>query len=174
MTSLVDVGLDTSTKRLAWHGGADGPVGFYDAPGDNPESRRLGLYRRAKSFFESLPPGSWVYCEEPLALPKNGLTTRLLGLAAGAVWAAHLDCDIVWVWVDASAWKGREHGIGLVDIKREIGTRKDKVAVAVWGQRRLHGSPDLECRRWMYDRCPDLWDAWAIREWGVKQRARAT
>lgn len=174
----MNVGIDTSSSLFAAVLEQEGPTGpiaveTFHAKSDNPDLRRIELYRYAQSFFERLEKQGdvWVFCEEPLALAKNGKTTRLLGLAAGAIWAAHVAFDITWMWVDAAAWKGRESGIGLADWKRAAGTRKDKAGVEAWGlaEAAYHGLPigvSLDMKK-----TPDLYDAWAILQWGQRRRA---
>jgi len=116
---LIVAGLDTASNRchLYVHGWSQ-PwwtrvfIGMKEVP--NPDARRHTLYREAKAAFALLPAGAHIFCEEPLAL-KNGRTTRMLGLAAGAIWAAHLDCDLFWHWVDVSHWKKAIVGNGNAD-----------------------------------------------------------
>lgn len=98
------VGLDTASTR--WH--AVQSDGFYlciNSEQSNVDRRRLELYTAARNYFKTLPPGTTIFAEEPLALAKNGKTTRLLGLAAGAIWAAYVDLDLEWHWVDVAHWK---------------------------------------------------------------------
>jgi hypothetical protein len=101
-----------------------------------------------------------VFCEEPLAL-QNGKTTRLLGLAAGALWAQHLGMDVWWHWVDVATWQS------MVGVKPNDRTpdRKDKArqfvlveygemaedweedhcdagCIAIYGERELAKLPD--------------------------------
>lgn len=76
-----------------------------------PDERRAYLHRQARSAFSTLPKGARVFCEEPISL-QNGETTRILGLAAGAIWAAHLYYDLFWFWVNISTWKREVIGKG--------------------------------------------------------------
>lgn len=125
-----------------------------DATG-SPDERRIQLFRAARAFFETLPDGAHVFCEEPLAL-KNGETTRWLGLAAGAIWAAHTDCNFYWYWMNVSTWK-REIGVGA-------NTKKEFVRPAV------EAMPSFRHEdRETFLRFPDLYDAWAIRMTGIRQ-----
>lgn len=167
----MNVGIDTSTFLLAAVIEDDEQLSCYvhESKDKNVDLRRAHLFYAAQQFFAEIGPGSVVFCEEPLALPKNGKTTRLLGLAAGAIWAAHVEYDVSWVWVDAAAWKGKEDGIYLADWKRAAGTRKDKEAVRAWG---LAEAAALELPRHLtstMERYPDLYDAWAILRWGQKR-----
>lgn len=115
------LGLDIAANR--WHGVVlergrvvSLPSALSSDP--NPDVRRLALYREAVATFARVAPGSHVFCEEPLAL-RNGKTTRLLSLAAGAIWAAHTDQDFWWHWVDNNTWKARVIGKGSAS-KEEI------------------------------------------------------
>ena len=146
------VGIDTSSARFA----ASLPkqrTYVFDAEG-NPDERRIQLFRAAREFFLKLPGGAHVFCEEPISL-ANGNTTRLLGLAAGAIWAASTDNDIFWHWMNVSTWK-KELGLGA-NIKKE------------------HVRPAIEALpafrhedREEFLTYPDLYDAWAIRVTGVR------
>lgn len=102
-------GLDTASDRFHLFLN-DGRTIVGKAKGD-PDDRRHQLHTRAQQAFQTLPTGTLLVCEEPLAL-QNGKTTRLLGLAAGAIWAAHLSCAIFWAWADVSAWKKSVVGNG--------------------------------------------------------------
>jgi hypothetical protein len=145
------VGVDTSSQRLAVSLGS-GRAECYDASG-SPDERRIELHRVAREVFAALEPGSFVFCEEPLALPKSGKTTRLLCMAAGAIWAAHLDFDLWWYWADVSTWKKAVIGSG----------RADKDDIIEW----CRSNPAFKHEnREVFDACPDLYDAWAIRVFG--------
>lgn len=86
---------------------------------------------------------------------QNGSTTRLLGLAAGAIWAAHLEYDLFWHWMNVSTWK-RELGLGG-------NTKKEFVRPAI------EGIPAFRHEdREQFLTYPDLYDAWAIRMTGVR------
>jgi Holliday junction resolvasome RuvABC endonuclease subunit len=131
----VIVGLDTASTR--WHavtldGDRLDTEWFQDDTG-NADQRRIMLYHSARLFFRRLPDGTHVFCEEPLAL-KNGRTTRQLALAAGAIWAAHMDLDIWWHWVDVSTWKHQIIGNG----------NASKQMVALWLNRQHIAYPDQD------------------------------
>lgn len=86
---------------------------FY-AGEDNADIRRGELYRSCCEYFavlELISPGCQVFCEEPLAL-RNGKTTRVLCLAVGAIWTAHLEFNLMWHWVDVAHWKKQICGSG--------------------------------------------------------------
>jgi hypothetical protein len=149
---LYVVGIDTSSARLA----ASLPkqkTFVFDADGSADE-RRIQLFRAAHKFFGTIPDGAHIFCEEPLAL-QNGKTTRLLGLAAGAIWAAHLDYNFFWHWMDVSTWK-KEIGVGR-NLKKEF------VRPAI------EEFPSFKHEdREQFLTYPDLYDAWAIRMTGMR------
>lgn len=117
------VGLDTASNRihavhqrtrLAEKRFEVLDIWEFHASKDIPDVRRGELYRSAREFFAALEirsPGCHVFCEEPIA-GKNGKTTRLLCLATGAIWVAHLDFDLMWHWVDIAHWKKQICGSG--------------------------------------------------------------
>lgn len=156
MNQLEIVGVDTASTRLhaVWTsaGVTDYPYKLNFSTSDsNPDVRRIKIHQQAHGFFGMLPDGTHVFCEEPLAL-QNGKTTRLLGLAAGAVWAAHLEFDLFWHWVDVATWKKDTVGRGNAD--------KDDV------------------RKWCVEQgfisdVEDLNDAYGINRSGAKALAKA-
>jgi hypothetical protein len=146
------VGIDTSSVRLAVSLPKQ-QIFVADATG-SPDERRIELFRAARECFSTLPDGAHVFCEEPLSL-QNGDTTRLLGLAAGAIWAAHVDFDIFWYWINVSTWK-KELGLGA-------NIKKEHVRPAI-EEMPAFAHEDRE----MFLRYPDLYDAWAIRVTGVR------
>ena len=109
------IGLDTATDR--WHAFSWDPkyrmhCHLTGKQWQNPDDRRHALYLSAQTYFARLPAATLVVCEEPLGISKNGKTTRLLGMAAGAIWAAHLHTRVFWVWADIAAWKKQVIGNG--------------------------------------------------------------
>jgi Holliday junction resolvasome RuvABC endonuclease subunit len=147
----VIVGLDTASDR--WHAVVvDGEGQWTSAPfayakGRTAEHRRAQLYTTAAGFFRHLPAGSQVFAEEPLAL-SNGKTTRVLALAAGAIWTAHLEgSGIGWAWVDVAHWKLQVIGKG--------NATKDEIRE--WALEHGAGSDWVE----------DSYDAFAIAQGGV-------
>ena len=149
---LYVAGIDTSSARLAISLPKHKTFVF-DAEG-SPDERRMELLRAARSFFKKIPDGAHVFCEEPLAL-QNGNTTRLLGLAAGAIWAAHLDYNFYWHWMNVSTWK-QELGLGR-------NTKKEFVRPAI------EAIPAFKYEdREKFLTYPDLYDAWAIRMTGAR------
>jgi hypothetical protein len=116
-------GLDTASSRfhtiriLPDLTPAD-PYSFRSSE-SNPDVRRIELFFRAKEFFSVLAlrhPGAHVFCEEPIS-GRNGKTNRLLALACGAIWAAHVECDLMWHWVDITAWK--KSVVGRGDVRKD-------------------------------------------------------
>lgn len=112
----VVVGLDTASNR--WHvvelGSGESRTACCISNDSNPDVRRHDLWSTAHAYFRGLAykhPGAVIVAEEPLSL-KNGKTTRLLALAAGAIWAAHLEFDLFFVWADVAAWKKAVIGKG--------------------------------------------------------------
>lgn len=119
-------GLDTASNRIhSVHQSTDLATQSFNVIGtwqfhaskDIPDIRRSELYRSARDYFavlEAVSPGCHIFCEEPIA-GRNGKTTRLLCLAAGAIWVAHLDFNLMWHWVDIAHWKKLIAGKGSAD-----------------------------------------------------------
>lgn len=149
---LFCVGIDTSSQRLA--ASLPKQQTFVEDATGSPDERRIQLFRAARKLFETLPDGAHVWIEEPLSL-QNGATTRLLGLAAGAIWAAGIDYDLYLNWINVSTWK-KELGLGG-------NTKKEFVRPAI------EALPSFKHEdREMFLRYPDLYDAFAIRVTGVR------
>lgn len=173
MTEQPIIGMDTSTKGFHWvstkplYDGTEvngaATYGFLTCKGETDE-RRAALFLGARSFFRSLPEGgACVFCEEPLAL-QNGKTTRLLGLAAGAIWAAHLDFDVTWFWVDVASWKKMVVGKGNAS--------KDQIREFCLGNPAFkHDNEDGRGVNPSFEDQPDLYDAWCLKVYGVRQLA---
>jgi hypothetical protein len=155
----VIVGLDTASNR--WHAvGQDDLVGYcselkgvaWTRGRDAPDRRRSEMTRAFRGWLHLSLTGAdrlEIWCEEPLAL-QNGKTTRLLSLAAGALWdVADPVTRISWEWVDVSHWKAVIVGNGNAD--------KERIRAFV-----LDRDPDLV--RW--DDEPDLYDAYCLRLYG--------
>lgn len=167
------VGLDTKTRAYHWtvdpgFGRVGARYGWCVREKLDPELARIDLFRAAKVFFGWLPSGSHVFCEEPLAL-QNGKTTRLLNLAAGAIWAAFVaaDVDATWYWIDAAAWKKAVLGRGAPPKGQ-----KHKP----WIEESLLARPDF--LEWQQVSGPDtrgdfmlqadLYDAWCLMQYGMQ------
>lgn len=151
--TIVIVGIDTSSRGVAWAAltvnGALQATGAMVDDDANPDVRRITLFFSTRRFLRDLPDGSHVFCEEPLAL-KNGKTTRLLGLAAGAIWAASLERDLYWHWVDVASWKKAIVGHG----------NATKEQVRAWAVER-HGATVANVP------VPDVYDALAVAHYGL-------
>lgn len=158
MSDSFVVGLDTASNRFhlvanrliskgrgekRYHTIQSGPLDpKKDKQWGNADARRQRLYEDAEAAFGWFPDGAHIFCEEPLAL-TNGKTTRLLGLACGAIWAAAHAIDPVegrprfdlwWHWVDVSSWKK--------DIVGNGNASKDMIALHVQMQGRSYEEPD--------------------------------
>ena len=125
------IGLDTAANR--WHAAAEGGVTgccpeLKGKRWEDPDVRRKHLAGTFDLWLADVLAGGepsrvWVFCEEPLAL-KNGKTTRLLSLAAGALWDRGAITGVEWVWVDVATWKRVIIGNG----------NADKAEIAAWVQ----------------------------------------
>lgn len=181
MSDLV-VGLDTDSNGFHWVStktiDVDGRLkryGWSVSKGD-AEVRRRDMFVNARTFFEKAIDSAaiagtslHVFCEEPLAL-QNGKTTRILCMAAGAIWAAFVVESILdelrsdqpetyWWWVDVAEWKARVVGRGNAN-KAQI---RDYVrANPSWLQE--YGTADFE-----HDM--NLYDAWCLQVFGSRQVA---
>src|SRR5690349_10627318 len=98
------MGVDTDSFGFSWyriapHGGPRS--GFFESPADTPDERRLEMLPEfTRVLMSNFRKGDWLLIEEPLALAKNGKTTRVLGLAAGALWAMTTTLDGIVAWAD--------------------------------------------------------------------------
>lgn len=169
------VGLDHNAKSFHWVSTApvrftgefehDVDYGWAHAKDSNPDIRRLGLLRDAESLFSCLERTGkeghlavHVFAEEPLAL-QNGKTTRLLALAAGAIWAAHTSFSMWWHWVDVASWKK--------DVVGKGNASKDDVREFCLNNTAFNNE------RRSFDDEPDLYDAWCLRAHGVRSLVRS-
>lgn len=172
MRRKTHVGVDTSSFGFHWvssrpirvddlmqfdHFKAKGPV----------EERWVHIYRAARDFFAILPNNSHVWCEEPLALPKNGKTTRILGITAGVIFGAFVAAskltDSTWYWVDVASWKRAviHNGSAKKDeVRRVVREQRDFNLLLNWHQDKSHDP---------FEDQPDLYDAWALMEYGRLQ-----
>lgn len=177
---MIVVGLDTDTHGFHWSSSEPIPEGSdvdilsqmgYVAVGTSVEARRVSIYLMVLRLFRGLPANTHVFCEEPLAL-RNGKTTRLLSLAAGAIWAAFVkanseqsDRSCFWYWADVAQWKKVVTGYGnssKEDIK-QFCLHDDKF-------RRFSSraaGPGLPLYASMCESNPNLYDAWCLMEYGV-------
>lgn len=170
---MIVVGVDTNSYGFHWVASDEfeyGMFGWARGNGD-ADTRRLEAYRLAVDLFSALPHGSHVFCEEPLSL-KNGKTTRLLALAAGAVWSAFQQAnrDSWWHWVDVATWKKTVLGQGYGNASKEkyqpvVRDRLKSFTIQTpeFQHRRRNLTGLLEASYLE----TDLLDAWCIEEYGV-------
>jgi hypothetical protein len=182
--SKIVVGLDTDSYGFHWVSN----VPLWDGSGDDPEpslcgaiehkadleERRATSYLSAKAFFGGISSGTGqelhVFCEEPLAL-KNGKTTRVLGLAAGAIWAAFVESgglriDRYWYWVDVAHWKKEvvQHGNASKELIRDH-VRGNPAWRHHARQRAFEGAPAYGE---LFELDKNLYDAWCLCVYGVR------
>ena len=98
------MGVDTKSRAFHYVVG-DYAYGSRVSSQEDHDLARADLFREAKTLFERKTPRH-VFCEAPLAL-QNGKTTRLLCMAAAAVWCGFVasETDGFWYWVDPATWK---------------------------------------------------------------------
>lgn len=151
-------GMDTASVR--WH------CAVYD--GDefelhsctpnlkDTEMNRMALFRGARGLSMQLEqhPGLFLFIEEPLMLRTNWNTTLSLSLAAGAIWSAFYDADLVVSWAAISSWK--KDIIGKGNASKEL--------IRLWGQRMLPDEVVARC-----EAEPDYYDACAIAIHGYRR-----
>lgn len=155
MSTTHVIGLDHDSK--GFHAVAFGPEHrpwqTFASRDRNADVRRIDACHAFRLFLEDVPVGTHIFAEEPLAL-KNGRTTRLLALMAGALWAQTLSLDVFWHWVDVSHWKREVVGNG----------NASKEQVAEWvrvAARKMPGDRLIQ-----YDISPDLYDAHCLAVYG--------
>jgi Holliday junction resolvasome RuvABC endonuclease subunit len=160
---VATVGLDHDSHgfyAVCLGGDATHPWFVYRSKAPDADTRRIQICQEAWLFFASLPERSWIFAEEPLAL-QNGKTTRVLCLAAGALWAQTMGFNVFWTWVDSATWKREIVGTGAAS--------KAQIADCVrFGPRLPAGEGRLEA----YEQTPDLFDAHCMAMYGVRQRQR--
>jgi hypothetical protein len=96
---VATVGLDHDSHgfyAVCLGGDATHPWFVYRSKAPDADTRRIQICQEAWLFFASLPERSWIFAEEPLAL-QNGKTTRVLCLAAGALWAQTMGSGRGWI-----------------------------------------------------------------------------
>jgi Holliday junction resolvasome RuvABC endonuclease subunit len=165
---MLVVGLDTASNR--WHAVADdGEVGFCsELKGKDwkHEDKRVAANMRRRQLCQTF--GEWlaqtvcydrdpldvtIYAEEPIAL-KNGETTRVLSLAAGALWnQAVMGIGVRWVWVDISHWKRVVVGNG----------NADKAKIQEW----VESCPAFDHNETYLEEL-DLFDAFCLMQYGLQ------
>lgn len=117
-----------------------------DADGD-ADDRRQQLFECGRLAFSLLPHHTLIVAEDPI-VTRNGRTTKILSLAAGAIWASHLTYPVMWVWCDSNSWKKDVCGKGNIS--------KDEIPA--WVEENLGMKfPEEE---------PDYADAACLMRWG--------
>jgi Holliday junction resolvasome RuvABC endonuclease subunit len=186
MSDVLVIGLDTDSKgfhwasnKPLWDGTGDQPnptyVGYSESSADT-EIRRSISFRMARRFFKDALKEAeivHVFCEEPLAL-QNGKTTRILGLAAGAIWSAFAaevtSHDAYWHWVDVSSWKKDVVGKGNASKDDIAAFCQNNPAWKAFSFSRIW--PEDEENAMLYSDIfeinKNLYDAWCIKTYGVR------
>jgi hypothetical protein len=185
------LGIDTKSTGMHWvstfgigrTSDAGEKYGWVDCMQKNVDERRIQITQYAHQLFVAIeddrpasPDPIHVFCEEPLAL-QNGKTTRLLGLAAGAIYGAFVlsELDATWHWVDQSTWKKSVLGRGIKP-KGYEGTGPKAGWEKEWIREVIVELPgfmaeDSAVLRQDFDSQRDLYDAWAIKTYGVRALA---
>jgi Holliday junction resolvasome RuvABC endonuclease subunit len=180
MTTRPIIGLDTNSFGHHWVSnvpllgylyGTCAPGEVADSPGTHvgwskargaAEERYPAMFAAARNFFRQLPDGTYIFCEEPLALPRNGKTTRMLGISAGVIYggfvAACDETDLTWFWVDVASWKRAVIGNGSA--KKEL-IRSVVRESPEWLMNMTDYDDEFEDQR-------DLYDAWSLMRYGVE------
>lgn len=189
------IGIDTNSHGLHWvstfgigtETDAGEKYGWLECKDKDVDRRRIETVLYAYALFDKLvdehvptddDQSLHIFCEEPLAL-QNGKTTRLLGLAGGAIFGAFVvsGLDAYWHWIDQSSWKKAVLGRGI----RPKGYTREGWPKAKWEKawivetcRELPGFKVDEDPVSIldFDAHLDLYDAWAIKTYGVRELAR--
>lgn len=179
--TLKVIGIDTKSFGIHWVssfplGTGDETYGWANCTFKDDDPRRQADLRRQQIFDYAhgmaawVPSGTHVYCEEPLAL-QNGATTRLLGLAAGAVWAAfHVNPVCHWHWVDVAAWKKLVLGRG--NPPKDWSPEPKSTRTKRWIEECVRNNAlfQFQSNPVMledFSKQSDLFDAWAIKRYGM-------
>lgn len=159
MTTVI--GIDTKSRGFHWVGTAGVGVSYGSSVSkqEDQDLARAEVFRDARAFFDHFEPGGHVFCEAPLAL-QNGATTRLLCMAASAVYCGFVaaEADGFWYWVDPSAWKKSVLG----------GAPPRGMKHKPWIRQRCYElwPADMESSRETFDAEPDFYDAWCLFQHG--------
>lgn len=169
-TKKTHIGLDTSSFGFHWVSNDELPewepplLGYSKVKGD-VEERWVHIFLDALKFFKHLPDNSHVWCEEPLALPRNGKTTRILGISAGVIFGAFVAAgewtDSTWYWVDVASWKRAVIGNGSAnkELIRSVVREQEP-----WQESFAPYDDLFEDQR-------DLYDAYALMQYGYMTSA---
>lgn len=165
------IGMDTASNRFHWvatdpigDGTEIETIGYFGwyKTGQKEDAARIELLHESHRFFQVLPEGAHIFCEEPLALPKNGATTRLLCMAAGTIWSMFVlaSPNAYWHWVDPASWKKKVLGRGTPP---ERGMKHK-----VWIRNEVMQHPEFEPDFFdTFEDQTDLYDAWCLRRYGT-------
>lgn len=156
------VGLDTKTRAMHYLA-SDGVYMLYNSftsSQDDHDLARAELFESAREVFSELNPAH-VFCEAPLAL-QNGKTTRLLCMAAAAVWCGFVASEVngLWYWVDPATWKKDVLGGAPPRGMKHKPWIRQRV-LEMWPER--IGTAALLAA---FDREPDYFDAWCLLQYG--------
>lgn len=167
---MIVVGLDTASDR--WHAVLDTgakvvPMKYATPPHTrkanarykNPDVRRLELAKTFCAYLQTVELQAdgevfHIFAEEPLAL-TSGSTTRLLGLAAGALWSQYIDRHAYWHWVDVGSWQA------MVGVKSSMRTPERKELAKAYTL--AHIGPGV-----YEDWDEDHFDAYCVKEYGKR------
>ncbi len=138
-----------------------------ETPGQDIDMARVDLFKYSRDFFRYVPFGSSVFCEEPLALAKNPQTTRLLCMAASAVWCGlvAIERDATWFWTNPATWKKAVLGKGAPPKGQK---HKPWIEDTLLGDERFLEWLSKDKRdRGQFALNPDLYDAWCLMTYGA-------
>ena len=171
------LGLDTDSHGFHWVASphtfpeSDMYVGSVVVKNDNVDLRRARFAFEAHELFTfHVQPGTHIFCEEPLAL-QNGKTTRLLGLAAGAIYGAFAisDLDATWHWVDSAHWKKQVLGRGTPPKEFEYTPKAKRVKAWIREESmKLPGFVLDHAEDESFEQNWNLYDAFCIKTYGVR------
>ena len=175
---MLVIGIDTKARSFHWVADHAMPEGYglkhqgtYGWT-ERPESEivdvaRASLYWDSDALFSALyaeteadPVDVHVFCEEPLAL-QNGKTTRILCLAAGAVWSGFVASQInaTWYWVDPATWKKATLGKGAPPKGQKHKEWIEELTTPMVRHTSNYRLPDFQAH-------PDLFDAFQLMRYG--------
>lgn len=160
----VVIGIDTRTRAFHWASG-DGfgwSHGGFVSRQEDHDVARAELFAFARRFFEDSADRVHVFCEAPLAL-KNGATTRLLCMAASAVFCGYIasEANGFWYWIDPSTWKKDVLGRGAPPKGQKHKPWIRERVLELWPH-----VIAVEPVKSQFDLEPDLYDAWCLMRYG--------
>lgn len=128
------LGIDTKSRAFHWVSSYESgwDMGSFTSIHEDHDMARAEVFEYSRELFEESDEFDHVFCEAPLAL-QNGKTTRLLCMAAAAMWCGYVasGSTAIWYWVDPATWK------------RDV----------------LGGAPPrgMKHKPWIRQRCLELW-----------------